>query len=120
MKQPSQTGAATKRHVILFLAANPPGTLRLSLDEEAHSVHVELRRSGYRDRFDFVTRWATEPLDLLRELREMKPTVVHFAGHGGGVSRRRPRTTAMSSRRPDRSPRPLVCTSIAPQVVCSW
>ncbi len=44
---------------------------------------MELKRSGYRDRFDFATRWAAEPLDLLRELREHKPTVVHFSGHGG-------------------------------------
>jgi hypothetical protein len=29
-----------------------------------------------------VTRWAAEPLDLLRELRELKPTIVHFSGHG--------------------------------------
>jgi len=29
-----------------------------------------------------VTRWAAEPLDLLRELRELKPTVVHFSAHG--------------------------------------
>src|SRR5262245_39255519 len=86
MKQRSQLRTATKKHVILFLAANPPGTRRLSLDEEAHAIHVELKRSGYRDRFDFVTRWAAEPLDLLRELRELKPAVVHFAGAGGGTS----------------------------------
>jgi hypothetical protein len=30
-----------------------------------------------------VTRWAVEPLDLLRELRKLRPTVVHFSGHGG-------------------------------------
>ena len=46
------------------------------LGSEARSIHAELRRSGYRDRFDFVTRWAAEPLDLLRELRELKPAVV--------------------------------------------
>src|SRR5215510_13988572 len=74
---------ATKKHVILFLAANPSGTDRLALDREARSIHVELRRSGYRDRFDFVTRWAAEPLDLLREVRELRPTVVHVSGHGG-------------------------------------
>jgi hypothetical protein len=68
--------------VILFLAANPAGTDRLALDREARPIHAELRRSGYRDRFDFVTRWAAEPLNLLRELRELKPTVVHFSGHG--------------------------------------
>ena len=82
MTQPSQARAATKKHVILFLAANPSDTGRLALDREARSIYVELKRSGYRDRFDFVTRWAAEPLDLLRELRELKPTIVHFSGHG--------------------------------------
>jgi CHAT domain len=72
----------TKKHVILFLAANPRDTGRLALDREARSIHVELKRSGYRDRFDFVTRWAAEPIDLLRELRELRPTIVHFSGHG--------------------------------------
>jgi hypothetical protein len=83
MKQPSRVRSA-KKHVILFLAANPQDTGRLALDREARSIHIELKRSGHRDRFDFVTRWAAEPLDLLRELRELKPTVVHFSGHGGG------------------------------------
>jgi WD40 repeat protein len=75
---------STKKHVILFLAANPHDTGRLALDREARAIHVELKRSGYRDRFDFVTRWAAEPLDFLRELRELKPTIVHFSGHGAG------------------------------------
>jgi hypothetical protein len=72
-----------KKHTILFLAANPSGTNPLALDREARSIHVELERSGYRDHFDFETRWAAEPLDLLRELRKLKPTVVHYSGHGG-------------------------------------
>ncbi|MGH7635238.1 MAG: hypothetical protein ACRENC_15990, partial [Gemmatimonadaceae bacterium] len=63
-----------EKHVILFLAANPSGTDRLALDREARSIHAELKRSGFRDRFDFVTRWGAEPLDLLREVRELKPT----------------------------------------------
>jgi CHAT domain len=70
------------KHTILFLAANPSGTDRLALDEEARAIRVELERSGFRDRFELVTRWAAEPLDLLRELRKLKPTVVHFSGHG--------------------------------------
>jgi hypothetical protein len=68
--------------VILFLAANPRDTGRLALDREARAIHLELKRSGHRDRFEFVARWAAEPLDLLRELRELKPTIVHFSGHG--------------------------------------
>ena len=82
--QPSEARAATKKHVILFLAANPPGMRRLSLDEEAQSILDELQRTGHRDRFEFVTRWAAKPLDLLRAMRVLKPTVVHFSGHGGG------------------------------------
>jgi len=70
------------KHTILFLAANPLGTDRLGLDREAHAIQVELERSGFRDSFELVTRWAVEPLDLLRELRKLKPTVVHFSGHG--------------------------------------
>jgi hypothetical protein len=38
--------------VILFLAANQRDTGRLALDREARAIHVELERSGYRDRFD--------------------------------------------------------------------
>ena len=82
MKQQPQARTTAKKHVILFLAANPRDTGRLALDEEARDIHVELKRTGYRDRFDFVTRWAAKPLDLLRELRELKPTIVHFSGHG--------------------------------------
>ena len=75
-------GRATKKHVILFLAANPSGTDPRALDREARAIQVELERSGFRDRFELETRWAAEPLDLLRELRTLKPTVVHFSGHG--------------------------------------
>jgi len=74
--------AVARKHVILFLAANPSDTGHLALDREAHAIHVEVKRSGHRDRFEFVTRCAVEPLDLLRELRELKPTIVHFSGHG--------------------------------------
>jgi hypothetical protein len=72
-----------KKHTILFLAANPSGTDRLGLDREARSIQVELERSGYRGCFELETRWAAEPLDLLRELRKLKPAVVHFSGHDG-------------------------------------
>src|SRR6185503_10716012 len=70
------------RHTILFLAANPLGTDGLALDREARAIQVELERSGFRDSFVLETRWAAEPVDLLRELRRLKPTVVHFSGQG--------------------------------------
>jgi len=78
----SSPTAPRKKHTILFLAADPLGSDRLALDREARAIQVELERSGHRDRFEFVTRWAAEPLDLLRELRKLRPTVVHYSGHG--------------------------------------
>lgn len=55
-----RTRAGTTKHVILFLAAGPDGTGR-GLEREAHSIHVELRRSGYRDRFEFVPPASRSP-----------------------------------------------------------
>src|SRR5215213_6838065 len=85
------------KHTILFLAANPLGTDRLAIDREARAIQAELDRSGFRDRFELVTRWAAEPLDLLRELRRLKPAVVHFSGHGT--------SDAAGEHRPDPAPR---------------
>lgn len=69
-------------HIILFLTASPLGTDRLAVDREVRAIRHELERSGHRDRFELVTRLAVQPLDLLGELRRLKPTVVHFRGHG--------------------------------------
>src|SRR5215471_11188027 len=110
MKQLLQARTATQKHVILFLAADPRDTGRLALDREARAIHLELKRSGYRDRFDFVTRWAAEPLDLLRELRELKPSIVHFSGHGA-------RLTGTSDLEQDRDVVPAALSGDEPDVV---
>jgi hypothetical protein len=70
------------KHIILFLAANPLGTTELALDEKARPIQEGLERSGHRNEFEFVTRWAVRPLDLLGELRKPKPTIVHFTRYG--------------------------------------
>jgi hypothetical protein len=77
--------SSLSKHIILFFAADPLGTTAL-----ARTIQDELERSGQRDRFELVTRWAVHPLDLIRELRKLKPTVVHFSGQpgsGAGTSR---------------------------------
>jgi hypothetical protein len=79
---------SAKKHTILFLAHNSLGTDRFALDEEARAIQVELERSCHRDEFELVTRWASRPLDLLRELRKLKPTVVQLSGHGCCSERR--------------------------------
>ncbi|TMQ02767.1 MAG: CHAT domain-containing protein [Deltaproteobacteria bacterium] len=102
--QPDQSGcyppprSPMTKHTILFLAANPLGTDRLALDEEARAIQEELERSGHRDQFELVTRWAVRPLDLLRELRKLKPTIVHFSGHGGRGEAGEPRSGAGARR----------------------
>src|SRR5262245_60494756 len=50
--------SAARRHVILFLAANPSETTRLALDEECAAIERELRMTTGRDDFDFRSRWA--------------------------------------------------------------
>jgi hypothetical protein len=72
----------TKTHTILFLAANPAGTDELALADEARAIQEEIDRCGDQHHLAFETRWAAQPQDLLRELRKLKPTVVHFCGHG--------------------------------------
>jgi hypothetical protein len=67
-----------KKHRILFLAANPIGLTEHSLDEEARQIEEEIRRAKERDQFEFISRLAARPMDLLRALREVKPSIGHF------------------------------------------
>ena len=67
---------------ILFLAANPSGTTHLDLEEELRSVNLELRATKFRDAITLVAHHAVRPDDLIRYVREEKPNVIHFSGHG--------------------------------------
>jgi hypothetical protein len=72
----------------LYLGANPPGTVSLGLDEEVRAIEQELRSARYRC-FDLRASWASEANDLVRELRESMPTIVHLSGHAckaGGLA----------------------------------
>ncbi|HWO21035.1 MAG TPA: NACHT domain-containing protein, partial [Kofleriaceae bacterium] len=74
-------GNGTMKHKILFLAANPSGLTARKLDEEAHAIQEELQLASQRDQFEFVPRLAAQPMDLLRALRAVRPSIVHFVGH---------------------------------------
>jgi hypothetical protein len=67
---------------ILFLASNPLTTTRLDLEEELRSIENELRAITFRDEAKLAVGHAVRPDDLVRLLREEKPSVVHFSGHG--------------------------------------
>lgn len=51
--------AIPEKITVLFLAANPGDTPKLSLDEEARSIHEKIRLSEYRNSIQFESRWAT-------------------------------------------------------------
>ena len=69
---------------VLFLAAKPAGTPEQHLGEEARAIHDELRRANPRAQLSLVPRLAARPLDLLRELRALRPAIVHFTGDAEG------------------------------------
>jgi hypothetical protein len=73
---------AMERVRILFLAANPKSTSRLSLDVEAREITDKIRAAEHRDAFELITQWAVRPDDLLQALNQYQPQVVHFSGHG--------------------------------------
>jgi hypothetical protein len=72
---------------ILFLAANPQTTTALDLEDEIRSIEEQLRSIKFRDNIEFRARLAVRPDDLVRNVREFRPTIVHFSGHGtrGGI-----------------------------------
>lgn len=76
------TGEPPKKHVILFLAANPASTPRLALTEECSAIESELRLTADRDAFEFRSKWAVNIDEVMRHLNELQPTVIHFSGHG--------------------------------------
>lgn len=74
--------AVPEKITVLFLAANPIDTPKLSLDEEARAIYEKIRLSEYRDSIKFESRWATRSSDILQAINETNPTIVHFSGHG--------------------------------------
>ncbi|WP_428262040.1 SUMF1/EgtB/PvdO family nonheme iron enzyme [Haliangium sp.] len=68
---------------ILFLAASPADRTRLASDDEAREIEAKLRAATHRDAFEFITKWAARPDDLVQALNQHRPHVVHFSGHAG-------------------------------------
>lgn len=71
-----------RRIIVLFLAANPIDQQQLRLDEEVRGIEEMIRKSQHRDAVDLKSRWAVRPMDVLQAINEIRPTVVHFSGHG--------------------------------------
>lgn len=67
---------------ILFLTANPGETSPLDLEEEIRSLQLELRSVRYAKAVEVYYALAARPDDLILHVRERKPTILHFSGHG--------------------------------------
>lgn len=67
---------------ILFLAACPNDVTQLKLDKEAREIHGSIQKALNRDSINFQTRWATRITDILQSINEVRPTIIHFSGHG--------------------------------------
>lgn len=77
-----QGGDASEKSVILFLAANPEKTGHLKLSEEFRDVKEGLKSSLDRNLFDIDHLPAARSRDLRDGIRQLKPRIVHFSGHG--------------------------------------
>lgn len=73
--------------VVAFFASDPGSTNdnKLALDEEARLISIQIRASKHRDAVKLESRWAVRPMDLLQAVNELRPTVVHFSGHGSAL-----------------------------------
>jgi hypothetical protein len=69
---------------ILILTADPSNEARLRLDREIREIRESWKRSRLRDQHELVDNLATRPGDLQSALRDARPAIVHFGGHGSG------------------------------------
>jgi hypothetical protein len=84
-----QLAAAERRNAppeisVLFLAASPENQTPLRLDKETREIQKRLRSTEYRDAVWIDWRPARQLPDLIQDLNEVEPHVVHFSGHSDG------------------------------------
>ncbi len=75
-------------HITVVFFASEPGSnseTRLALDEEVRSIGIKIRASEHRDAVKLESRWAVRPGDILQAINELKPTIIHFSGHGSSA-----------------------------------
>lgn len=72
---------------VLFLAAAPDDQHALRIDRESRAIQKRVRETEFRDSIFFDWRFARRLPDLIQDLNEVKPTVLHFSGHSdeGGL-----------------------------------
>lgn len=74
--------AAPAEVAVLFLASSPEDQPALRLDKETREIEKRVRASEYRDSIYFRPHMARQLSDLLDDLNEVRPVILHFSGHG--------------------------------------
>lgn len=74
--------AAPAEVAVLFLASSPDDQPTLRLDKETREIEKRVRSSEYRDSIYFRPHMARQLPDLLDDINEVRPTILHFSGHG--------------------------------------
>ncbi len=80
--QEASRRAAPEEITVLFMAASPEDEAQLRLDKEIREIEQRLRETKHRDSIRFVPKVARQLTDLMRDLNEVRPHIVHFSGHG--------------------------------------
>ncbi|MEB3282186.1 MAG: tetratricopeptide repeat protein [Lyngbya sp.] len=70
---------------VLFLASNPKQTQPLDLGKEIREIKNKIQTSQNRDFLEFEQAWAVRFDELIQNLNEYKPHIVHFSGHGSNT-----------------------------------
>lgn len=67
---------------ILVLAANPIGTDRLQLEEEANRIRLRLQEGEFGKNYIVKVEKSVQVEELSKYLLQYKPLIIHFSGHG--------------------------------------
>lgn len=67
---------------ILFIEVNHPETSRIPIDEELRKIEIKMKGTPYFNSVKLIHLFAMRTTDLTQKLREKKPVIVHFSGHG--------------------------------------
>lgn len=76
-------GFAPQRHVILVIAVDPSGTSWFAHDIEGAEIAREIRMTNGRDYFELRRGRGAGVDEMMRDLNEHQPTIIHFRGHSG-------------------------------------
>lgn len=81
--EPEPTQPQQQLRKILFMSANPAETTALKLTKEMRDIKNTLRSSRNRDDFDFILEPQVNASIIRQRIKEERPEIVHFSGHGG-------------------------------------